>query len=260
MGAMEDNSVALRGLLEGKVAVITGAAAGIGAAIAHLFGDEGAHVFVLDLNGSRAAAVADYIRTRGGSGFSFLADVRKPEAVQAAIGQALKQFGRVDILVNNAGIYPRKPFLEMSEQEWDDVQETNLKGVFHCTKAVLPQMVERAAGKIVNISSVTFFKGLANLTHYVAAKGGVIGFTRSLAREMGPNKIYVNCITPGAIEVETEKLVATPDQIAAIVDQQSLQRRLTPLDVARVCLFLASHLSDGLTGQTINVDGGLVMH
>src|SRR5215471_12667693 len=163
-------------------------------------------------------------------------------------------------LINNAGVYPRKPFLEMSEQEWDDVQETNLKGVFHCTKAVLPHMVERRGGKIVNISSVTFFKGLANLTHYVAAKGGVIGFTRSLAREMGPNNVYVNCITPGAIEVETEKVVATPEQIAAIVAQQSMQRRLKPLDVARVCLFLASHLSDGLTGQTINVDGGLIMH
>jgi 3-oxoacyl-[acyl-carrier protein] reductase len=107
---------------------------------------------------------------------------------------------------------------------------------------------------------VTFFKGLANLTHYVAAKGGVIGFTRSLAREMGPNKIYVNCVTPAAIEVETEKLVATPEQIAAIVVQQSLQRRLRPLDVAQVCLFLASHWSDGLTGQTVNVDGGLIMH
>ena len=148
----------------------------------------------------------------------------------------------------------------MTEQEWDSVQETNLKGVFYCTKAVLPHMVERHAGKIVNISSVTFFKGLQNLTHYVAAKGGVIGFTRSLAREMGPQNVYVNCITPGAIEVESEKLVATPEQIAAIVAQQSLPRRLAPLDVARVCLFLSSHWSDGMTGQTINVDGGLIMH
>ena len=247
-------------LLEGKVAIITGAAAGIGEATARLFGEEGAHVFILDLNGSGAAAVAEDIRARSGSAFSFAADVRKSDSVRGAIGQAIEQSGRVDILINNAGIYPRKPFLEMSEQEWDDVQETNLKGVFHCTKAVLPHMVERRAGKIVNISSVTFFKGLANLTHYVAAKGGVIGLTRSLAREVGPHCVYVNCITPGAIEVETEKLVATPEQIAAIVGQQSLQGRLKPLDVARVCLFLACHLSDGLTGQTINVDGGLIMH
>jgi 3-oxoacyl-[acyl-carrier protein] reductase len=247
-------------LLENKVALITGGAAGIGEAIAHFFGDEGAHVFVLDLNGKGAAAVADSIQKRGGSAFALSVDVRSSEEVRAAITDALERFHHIDILINNAGIYPRKAFLQMSEQEWDDVQETNLKGVFHCTKAVLPHMVERRSGKIVNISSVTFFKGFANLTHYVAAKGGVIGLTRSLAREVGPHNVYVNCITPGAIEVETEKLVATPEQIAAIVSQQSLQGRLKPLDVARVCLFLASYLSDGLTGQTINVDGGLIMH
>ena len=247
-------------LLEGKVALVTGAAAGIGEAIAHLFADEGAHVFILDLNGSGAATVGDKIRTNGGSAFAFPADVRRPDTVRPVLQDALDRFGHIDILVNNAGIYPRKPFLEMTEQEWDSVQETNLKGLFHCTKLVLPHMVQQSAGKIVNISSVTFFKGLQNLTHYVAAKGGVIGLTRSLAREMGPHKVHVNCITPGAIEVEMEKLVATPEQIAAIVAQQSLQRRLVPIDVARACLFLASHLSDGMTGQTINVDGGLIMY
>jgi 3-oxoacyl-[acyl-carrier protein] reductase len=247
-------------LLQGMVALVTGGAAGIGEAIAHLFAAEGAHVFILDFNGSGAATVSDAIRANGGSGFAFLADVRRPTTVQYAVQDALDRFGRIDILVNNAGIYPRKPFLEMTEEEWDSVQETNLKGVFHCTKLVLPYMVKQSAGKIVNISSVTFFKGMQNLTHYVAAKGGVIGFTRSLAREMGPHNVHVNCITPGAIEVETEKLVATPEQMAAIVAQQSLQRRLGPIDVARVCLFLASDWSNGMTGQTINVDGGLIMH
>jgi 3-oxoacyl-[acyl-carrier protein] reductase len=121
-------------------------------------------------------------------------------------------------------------------------------------------MVAQRSGKIVNISSVTFFKGLENLSHYVASKGGVIGLSRSLAREMGPHNVYVNCITPGAIEVETEKLVATPQQMAAIAAQQSLKRRLQPIDVARACLFLASELSDGITGQIVNVDGGLIMH
>jgi 3-oxoacyl-[acyl-carrier protein] reductase len=249
-----------RRLLENKTALVTGGAAGIGEAIAHAFADEGAIVFVLDLNEKGAADVAASIQRRGGSAFSFRADVRSRDNVQAAVKYALERVPRIDILVNNAGIYPRRAFLEMSEQEWDDVQEINLKGVFHCTKAVLPHMVEQRAGKVVNISSVTFFKGLANLTHYIAAKGGVIGLTRSLAREVGPHNVHVNCVTPGAIEVETEKLVATPEQIAAIVAQQSLQGRLKPLDVARVCLFLASDLSNGLTGQTINVDGGLIMH
>jgi 3-oxoacyl-[acyl-carrier protein] reductase len=247
-------------LLQDKVALITGAAAGIGEAIAHLFAEHGAHAFILDVNGDGAAGVAGAVQRNGGSAFAFAADVRNADTIRNVVQNALERFGRIDVLVNNAGIYPRKRFLEMTEDEWDSVQETNLKGVFHCTRLVLPHMVERGAGKIVNISSVTFFKGMENLTHYVAAKGGVIGLTRSLAREMGSSKVYVNCITPGAIEVETEKLVSTPEQITAIVAQQSLQRRLVPLDVARVCLFLSSFLSDGLTGQTINVDGGLVMY
>jgi len=247
-------------ILQNQVALVTGAAAGIGEAIAHLFAEHGARVYILDLNGPGGAAVAAAIRSTGGEAFAFASDVRRPDTVRPAVDEALRRFGRIDILVNNAGIYPRRAFLEMTEPEWDDMLETNLKGVFHCTRLVLPHMVERRAGKIVNISSVTFFKGLQNLTHYVAAKGGVIGLTRSLAREMGPHNVHINCITPGAIEVETEKLVATSDQIAAVVQQQSLQRRLVPVDVARVCLFLASFWSDAMTGQTVNVDGGLIMY
>jgi len=247
-------------LLDQKVALITGAAAGIGEGVARLFAQEGAHVFVLDRNAAGAEAVAAAIRSQGGSAAAFACDVCRAETIQAAVDQALARFGRIDILINNAGIYPRRAFLDMTEQEWDEMQDVNLKGVFRCSKLVIPHMVERRSGKVVNISSVTFFKGMQNLSHYVAAKGGVIGFTRSVAREMGPYNVFVNCITPGAIEVETEKLVATPEQMAAIVAQQSLQRRLNPLDVARACLFLSSHLSDGITGQTLNVDGGLVMY
>lgn len=247
-------------LLHQKIALITGAAAGIGEATAHLFAEQGAHVFVLDLNAEGGSSVTAAIRAKGGSAFSFAADVRKPDTVSDAVKDAIKRFGQIDILINNAGIYPRRSFMEMTEQEWDDMQDINLKGVFSCTRLVLPHMVRRRAGKIVNISSVTFFKGTENLSHYVAAKGGVIGLTRALAREMGPHNVHINCITPGAIEVETEKLVATPEQMAVIVAQQSLSRRLGPLDVARVCLFLASEWSDGMTGQTVNVDGGLIMH
>ncbi len=240
--------------------MITGAAAGIGEATAHLFAEEGAHVFILDRNAAGGDAVARAIREKGGSAFSFATDVRRPETIRPAVEDALARFGRIDVLINNAGIYPRRSFLEMTEQEWDEMQDVNLKGVFYCSKLVIPHMVERKAGKVVNISSVTFFKGMQNLSHYVASKGGVIGFTRSVAREMGPYNVYVNCITPGAIEVESEKLVATPEQMAAIVAQQSLQRRLGPLDVARVCLFLSTPLSDGMTGQILNVDAGLVMY
>ncbi len=192
-------------LLENKVAFITGAAAGIGEGTAHLLAQHGARVFALDLDKGGAARVAAAIVAGGGSAFAFGCDVRRPDTIRPAVESALERFDRIDILINNAGIYPRRLFLEMTEAEWDEMFDTNLKGMFHVTKLVAPHMVQRRFGKIVNISSVTFFKGLPRMSHYVATKGGVIGLTRSLAREMGPHNVYVNCITPGAIEVEHEK-------------------------------------------------------
>ena len=232
-------------LLEGKVALVTGAAAGIGEAIARLFVQEGAQVYALDKD--------------AGPGI-LQADVRAPAQIRAAVEQAVKQHGRLDILVNNAGIYPRQDFVSMTEAQWNEVHDVNLKGVFHCTQAVLPQMIRQRAGKIVNISSVTFHLGPKRLSHYVAAKGGVIGLTRSLAREMGEHNIHINCITPGAIETEGEPRFVTPEQVAAMVAEQSLDRRILPIDIARVCVFLSCALSDGMTGQTLNVDGGWAMH
>jgi 3-oxoacyl-[acyl-carrier protein] reductase len=247
-------------LLRHKIAFVTGAAAGIGEGIARLFAAEGSHTYLLDINAEAAESVASSIRQQGGSADAFHADVTRRETIEPVVNHALDRFGRIDILVNNAGAYPRRRFLDMPEKEWDDIQNLNLKGVFHCTKLVLPHMVKQRSGKIVNISSASFHKGLENLTHYVAAKGGMIGFTRSLAREVGPDNIHVNCITPGAIEVETQMRILSPQQMAAIAAQQSLKRTLLPIDVARVCLFLASELSDGMTGQTVNVDGGLYMY
>lgn len=187
-------------------------------------------------------------------------DLRDRPAIDAAIRATHDQFGPIDVLVNNAGVYPRQSFLEISEQQWDEMQSINLKSMFHMTQATLPDMMDREMGKIVNISSVTFHLGMANLTHYVASKGGVIGLTRALAREVGPHNIHVNCITPGAIQVETEKMFVSDEQIHAWLELQSLKRRILPMDIARVCLFLASQLSDGMTGQTLNVDGGWVMY
>ena len=232
-------------LLDGKIAIVTGGAAGIGAAVARLFTAEGARVFVLDKDAGPGVIGAD---------------VRSSAQVQAAVGQALGPDGRVDILINNAGIYPRQDFVSMTEQEWDEVQDVNLKGIFHCTKAVVPRMIAQRSGKIVNISSVTFHLGTKRLVHYVAAKGGVIGFTRALARELGEHNIHINCITPGAIATEGEPKFVTPAQVEAMVAEQCLQRRMLPVDIARVCLFLASELSDGMTGQSLNVDGGWIMY
>ena len=247
-------------LLDDKVALITGGGTGIGEGVAHLFATEGARVFVLDSNAATADSTAGASRAAGGVAMAFASDVRRPDTLAPAMEKAMAEYGRIDILVNNAGIYPRRRFLDMTEAEWDQMQDVNVKGIYHCTKLVLPHMVARRSGQIVNISSVTFFLGTPDLTHYVASKGAVIGFTRSLAREVGEHNVRVNCITPGAILVEAERAVATDEQIAKIVDQQCLKRRLLPVDVARVCLFLASELSGGLTGQIVNVDGGLLMH
>jgi 3-oxoacyl-[acyl-carrier protein] reductase len=246
-------------MLKDRVALITGAASGIGAGTAELFAQQGANVFAIDRNRAGAEARMAAIRDTGGSAFAFEADVRKPDMLRHATEEALNRFGRIDIVINNAGIYPRQSFLDITGQQWDEMQDVNLKGMFHLCQLALPHMMKRRSGKIVNISSVTFFFGPKNLTHYVASKGGVIGFTRSLAREMGEHNIHINCITPGAVETEGEKSLNPPQEvIEQIVGQQSLKRRIVPLDIARACLFLSSELSDGITGQTLNVDGGWI--
>jgi 3-oxoacyl-[acyl-carrier protein] reductase len=247
-------------LLKGKVALVTGSAAGIGNEVARLFGEHGASLVLFDRDRERNQAAAASLERAGVPVRAAGVDLRDGAAVRAAVASALDALGHIDILVNNAGAYPRRPFLQTSEQEWDDMQANNLKSMFHLAQAVLPGMIARRAGKMVNISSVTFHLGMANLVHYVASKGGVIGFTRSLAREMGEHNVHINCITPGAVLVEAEKAVVTDEQARAWVGEQCLKRRIMPIDIARVCLFLSSELSDGMTGQTLNVDGGWVMH
>jgi 3-oxoacyl-[acyl-carrier protein] reductase len=247
-------------LFDEKVAIITGSANGIGEKTANFFADQGASLYLIDRDDAKNEAVAAAISARNHRAFAVNGDVRDHTVFRSAVEKSIHEFGRIDILINNAGIYPRQPFLEMTEHQWDEIQDINLKSMFHSSQAVLPSMIERGMGKIVNISSVTFHIGTPNLTHYVASKGGVIGLTRALAREVGPKGIHVNCITPGAILVEAEKAVATEEQVRKFVDDQSIKRRILPLDIARVCCFLSSDLSDGMTGQTLNVDGGRVMY
>ena len=247
-------------LLQDKVAIITGSATGIGYEIASLFAGHGARLLLMDRNPAETGPAAKRADPSGERVVHMLVDVRDRPAIDRAVAAALDRWGRIDILVNNAGIYPRQEFLSMTEAQWDEMQDVNLKSMFHLQQAVLPSMIRQRAGQIVNISSVTFHLGIANLAHYVAAKGGVIGLTRALAREMGPHEVRVNCITPGAVLVEAERAVVTDEQIAVWLTQQSLQRRILPIDIARAALFLASELSSGMTGQTLNVDGGWVMH
>ncbi len=247
-------------LIKDKVVVVTGAAAGIGAGVAKLFAESGAHVFLTDLDGAGVKKVAAALHSSGGSAFGFEANARSRDAMAKVVEHALTRFGRIDVLINNAGVYPRQPFLEMTEEQWDDMHDINLKSVFHCTKLVMPHMVRQRSGAVVNISSVTFFTGLQNLTHYIASKGAIIGFTRALAREVGEHNVRVNCITPGAIETEGERKLMSKQEADNVMALQSLKRRISPLDLARVCLFLSTELSDAMTGQTLNVDGGWIMY
>ena len=247
-------------MLKDRVALISGAATGIGEAVARLFASQGAHTYILDRDSAGCQRVAESIVSAGGSATAFGGDVQRPGDIAPWVEGAIRDFGRIDVLINNAGIYPRQAFLGMSEAQWDEMQEINLKSMFHTLQKVLPHMVAQRGGKVVNISSVTFHLGMALLSHYVASKGGVIGLTRSLAREMGEHNIHINCITPGAIKTEAEAKVLTEEQAQVMMTSQCLQRRIMPLDIARVCLFLSSELSDGMTGQTINVDGGWMMY
>ncbi|MEZ5356040.1 MAG: SDR family NAD(P)-dependent oxidoreductase [Bryobacteraceae bacterium] len=248
-------------LLKDKISIVTGAAVGIGAGVAELFAQHGAKVFLVDIDGPGCEAAAERIRSSGGSAVALQADVSNREQVKASVDHVLASAGRIDVLVNNAGIYPRQDFLSLTEAEWDQMQNINLKSIFHWCQLVLPAMIARRSGKIVNMSSVTVFKGTERLSHYVSTKAGMIGLSRSIAREVGAHNVHINCITPGAIKTEGEAVVHTdPRVLADLQAAQCLDRRLLPPDVAGPCLFLASALSDGMTGQTLNVDGGLVMH
>jgi 3-oxoacyl-[acyl-carrier protein] reductase len=247
-------------LLKSKVAVVTGSATGIGQGIAQLFGQHGAALLMLDRNEAQNRAATAEIQSSGARALAIAVDVRDRAAIHAAMRRAQEELGPIDILVNNAGIFPRQPFLSMTPEQWDEMQDINVKSIFHTTQAALPQMIARKSGKIVNISSVTFHLGTGKMAHYVTSKGGVIGLTRALSRELGEHNIHVNCVTPGAIRTESEKHFVSAEDERDFLAHQSIKRRLEPLDVARACLFLSCDLSDAMTGQSLNVDGGWYMH
>jgi 3-oxoacyl-[acyl-carrier protein] reductase len=248
-------------LLKDKVCIVTGAALGIGAGISELFAQHGASVYLIDIDSTANESTAAAIRASGGRATALTADVSKRAGVKAAVDRVSAAEGRIDVLINNAGIYPRQDFLALTEAEWDQMLDVNLKSVFHFCQLVLPGMVARRSGKIVNIASVTIFKGTERLSHYVASKGGMLGLSRVMAREMGRHNVHINVVTPGAIKTEGEAIVhKDPKVLADLQAAQCLDRRLVPVDVAGPCLFLASSLSDGMTGQTLNVDGGLVLY
>lgn len=251
--------------LKDKVTVITGAAHGIGKAYARRFAEEGAHVVVADIDAGGGEATAKAIADSGGSAWARHTDVRSLPNVEGLMRETVKKYGRVDVLLNNAAIYVTEklwkgPVEELELEEWDRVIEVNLKGVFLCSKAVIPIMKQQKIGKIINIASGTFFSGSGNMPHYTTAKGGVVALTRVMARQLGEWGINVNCMTPGSTMSEESVSDEVLKRREGSVDKRAFRRTETPADIVGTALFLASSDSDFITGQLLVVEGGGVMH
>ena len=241
-------------------ALVTGAARGLGYAAARRLAAEGARVALFDRDGEALAAAAEALAAEGLDVLPHLVDVTDQEGVRRAVADVLAAEGRIDVLVNNAGVYPHRTFEELSYSEWRQVLAVNLDGVFLCTHAVFPAMRERRYGRIVNVSSATFFIGYPGLAAYIASKGGIIGFTRALASEAGPYGITVNAVTPGLIATEGVLEGEEAGLFDEIVPEQALPRRGEPEDIAECIAYLAAPSASFITGQTINVDGGHRFH
>lgn len=248
-------------LLNDQVALITGAGRagkGIGRSIALRLAAEGAKVVIADFVAESADAVAEEVIDAGGEALAVCGSVASVDDVDAMVRAAVDKFGKIDILVNNAGITRDNLMLRMSEADWDLVLDTNLKGVFNCTKAVSKLMMRERRGRIVNMASVMGIVGNAGQANYSASKGGVIALTKTSAKELGSRGINVNAVAPGFIQtVMTDDM---PEQAKADIAEKIPLRRLgTPEDVAEVVLFLCTEASSYITGQVIAVDGGMVM-
>ena len=250
--------------LKDKVTIITGGAEGIGKAYALAFAEEGAKLVISDTDCTAARKLVDTLTEKGTEALATETDVSKAADTEEMVKKTIERFGRVDIIINNAAKFQRNaavraPLWELDIEEWESVISVNLTGVFLCCRAVLPVMMEQKSGKIINISSSLAYQGAANLTHYSASKGGVLTLSRALAREVGEYNINVNCICPGFT------LSADPDSITEErrkheVPARILKRAEYPEDIVGAAVFLASADSDFMTGQSIVVDGGVVMH
>lgn len=246
-------------MLENKIAVVTGAARGIGRAIALALASEGA-IVIVNYNGSagKAEEVVKEITQAGGRAESFACNVADGTAVESLFAEVLKKYGRIDILVNNAGITKDGLLMRMTEEDFTQVIDTNLKGAFHCTKAAVKVMLKQRSGRIINISSVSGVKGNAGQANYSASKAGVIGLTKSVAREVASRGITVNAVAPGFIETDMTEVL--PENVKTVVTAQiPLNHFGEPEDIAAAVAFLASDKSGYITGQVICVDGGMAM-
>ena len=245
-------------ILKDKVALITGSARGIGKEIATVFAREGASIVVCDIDEGLARQAKEELESLGANAISFGVDVTNLSQVEEMLNKILDKLGKIDILVNNAGITRDGLLLRMKESDWDAVLSVNLKGTFVCTKVVSKQMLKQRTGKIINIASIIGIIGNAGQANYAASKAGIIGLTKSIAREFASRNIMVNAVAPGYIKTEmTAKLSEEVTQ--QMLKNIPLNKLGTPEDVAKACLFLASSDADYITGQTIVVDGGMAM-
>ncbi len=245
-------------MLKGKTAIVTGSARGIGKAIALKLAENGANIVVNDIQGSSAEETLEEIRALGVGAIVTYGDVRSIDDVKAMTDAAIAEFGRIDVLVNNAGITRDNLMLRMSEEDWDMVLDINLKGAFNCIKTVVRPMMKQKSGSIINIASVSGVMGNSGQANYAASKAGLIGLTKTTAKEFAKKGIRANAVAPGFISsAMTDKL--SEEVKAKYFDAIPLGQFGTAEDVAKVVAFLASDMSSYITGQVINVDGGLIM-
>ncbi|HEY1518019.1 MAG TPA: SDR family NAD(P)-dependent oxidoreductase [Solirubrobacteraceae bacterium] len=259
---MPPSEAEARGRFDGQVAIVTGGAWGMGRRHAERLAAEGARVVLADIQFELATAVADSLA----NAIAVECDVSCASDTERVAARALEAFGRIDILVNNAGgaLIAPKPLDELSEEDWDKIVDVNLKGMWLCTKAVLPAMRDAGRGRIVNIGSISPMLGNPGRAAYAAAKGGVVGLTRTMARELGSFGITVNCVAPGLIEIPHPKSAYSPAEFermkARRLEVQAVKRLGQMDDVSDAVLFFASTESDFVTGQLLPVDGGTVLH
>lgn len=249
--------------MAGKVVIVTGGGTGIGKVYSQRLAEAGARVVLADIAAEEADAVAAAIRAAGGEALSVPTDVSDEDAVQAMADRAADAFGGIDGLINNASmmsVLPRGDWFDIKVDRWDAVMAVNLKGIFLCCRAVYPYMKKRGGGRIVNISSSRVWEGQPNRLDYTTSKAGVIGLTRALAREVGDDKIAVNAVTPGFTLSETQVASSSSNYMAGRDEGKCFKRPQVPDDLVGTVIFLLSDAAGFMTGQTLNVDGGMNMH